>query len=317
MTASRQGAAEAGCSATARASPAVSTARGDVGQLGGGLLGGQPVAEVAAGEGEDGPAVGQPERGDPLRRRVRGAPCPAARPTAGRRGRRRRRPASAARSSAADGRSAPRRDPVAVGVEHGPVGGVGGEVVGQAGAGARGPRPAGCAAGRSRAGGPAGRRRRRRWCRRRPAPRPAGAATGARGRGRRPARGRPRPGRPRGRRARCARGPTGPGPGRTAGGRRVRRPRSRTGPAAPPPGAGSPPRRSSCRSGGLPGAGPDEVGEPARERRPRPPRCRGCAASESRQMVSRSCGLAATPTTSRSAHSWTISGVVSMWNCSP
>jgi hypothetical protein len=43
----------------------------------------------------------------------------------------------------------------------------------------------------------------------------------------------------------------------------------------------------------------------------------GWAASESRQMVSRSCGLAATPTSSRPAHSRMISGVVSMWNCSP
>ena len=34
-------------------------------------------------------------------------------------------------------------------------------------------------------------------------------------------------------------------------------------------------------------------------------------------VLGASSGLAATPTTSRSAHSWIISGAVSMWNCRP
>ena len=296
----------------------MSTAAGDVGQLGGDLLGGQPVAQVAAGEREDRPAVGQPERGDPLRRGVRGA---LAQPHAPRRvvgvgadgGQHLASQLLGRRAGRSRGRCRRRRRPARSSRRGGRPGGR------RARSWRRGRPAAGCAAARSRAGRPAG-----------PRPPPpewserSSASTsrcsersgevgvaGPRERGHDRAR-------PRGRRARCARGPTAQGRvGQQPGGplavleAEPDQPHDRRG-------AGSP--RSALRHR-------SPVRRPARARartrsanRPangaQTSSMCGCAASESRQMVSRSYGLAATPTTSRSAHSWTISGVVSMWNCS-
>jgi hypothetical protein len=101
----------------------------DVGELRGDVLGLQPLAEITAGHVENGPAVGDPQRGHPLGARVRGAfaePHPPRRVVrVGAHGREhllfqrlRRRPDGA----------------VVRVVEHGPVGRMGSEVVGQAGA---------------------------------------------------------------------------------------------------------------------------------------------------------------------------------------
>ena len=195
MTASRHAAASAGCSATASARPAVSTAAAMSASSAATSSAGSPSPEVAAGQRRGSPggrpaAAPRPAAGEASAAR----PCPAARPTAGRRGRRRRRPASAARSSCAVGPDRP-AVPVAVVVQHRPVGRVGGEVVGQAGAGARARRAAGCAAGaeprsrasRAAAGPPVGVVAVQRL------DQPVQRA-GARGRGRRPGRARRPPG---------------------------------------------------------------------------------------------------------------------------
>jgi hypothetical protein len=105
----------------------------DVGELGGGLLGRQPVAEVTAGQRQDRPAVGLPEGADALRRRVR-------RPLAQAHAPGRVVGIGADRLEHVALELARRRSaraggvPVGVVVQDRPVPGVGGEVVGQAGA---------------------------------------------------------------------------------------------------------------------------------------------------------------------------------------
>ena len=159
--------------------------------------------------------------------------------------------------------------------------GVGGEVVGQPGAGARARRAAGCAAGPSRAGGPAAPRRRRRTRRVR------SSASTSRCSERSARSGSP---------ARASAATTGPASG-SAGSLRSRSHSPRAGsdssagrplavleaePDQPHDGPARDLRRSccSCRSGGLAGAGAHQVGEPARRTAPRPSSTCGCAASE-------------------------------------
>ena len=236
-------------------------------------------------------------------------PCPAARPTAGRRGRRRRRPACGAAAPRPRGRSTA-EDAVAVVLEGGPVARVRGQVVGEAGAGTQHREQPGCAAGPIPAGAPAGPRPGRRRSRA-----PSSASTrrcsdrsgevGVAGAGQR---GDDRPGLGVGRLVAVE----VPQPQRRVGEqprRPARRPRSRTGPAGRRPGAGSPRSRGSCaqRGGSARGRATRSANRPAngaqasctsRVRRVR----------QQRRWSRRSSGLAATPTTSRSAQARTISG---------
>ncbi len=292
--------------------------RGDVGQLGGDLLCGEPVTQIAPGDGEDRPPVGHPECGDPLRRRVGGALAQLHAPGrvvgVGSDGGEHvalqllgRRPVRAAGEA------------FGVVVQDRPVGRVRREVVGQAGAraehrqqpAAQQPRPA--QPGEQRRGG---------------RPRRVGGVEGLDEAVQR-ADGEVGVAGPRERRDHR--------PGLGVGGLvALEVPQPQRGVGQQPgraravlePEADQPDHRPARdllvdrRHGGPPlrrpgGRAPGPGRRTGRRTAPRPLRCRGCAASERRQMVSRSCGLAATPTTSRSAHSWTISGAVSMWNCSP
>ena len=268
----------------------------------GDVLGRQPVAEVAAGQREDRPPVGQPQRGDPLRGRRPARPCPAAPPTAGRRGRRRRRPAVCLARAPWAGRAARRcrrrRRPAPSSRR------------GWAARWSARPELAPSTAS-SRLRSSAEPRSRASSAAAAPpvASAPSSASTS------RCSERTARSGSP----ARASAATTGPASG-SAGSLRSRSHSPSGGVGEQPGGAlavleaepdqpdDGPPRdlrRASppARSCGLAGAGRGRGRRTGRRTAPTPPRGRGARRRSRRQSVSRSYGLAATPTVSRSAHS--------------
>ena len=238
----------------------------------GDLLGRQSLPQVAAGEREDRPPVGQPQARRSAAGRRPARPCPAAPPTAGRRGRRRRRPASAAPAPWPWAGRAPRKMPSPSSSSTVQSRGVRGQVVGEAGARTEHDEQPAAQQARAAQVGQQGRGRRRRRCRWR------SSASTSRCSDRSARSGSP---------ARASAATTGPASG-SAGSLRSRSHSPRAGsessaggplavleaePDQPDDGpARDLHRLASCSitgSGGLAGAGADQVGEPARERRPR------------------------------------------------